>query len=182
MNLKIIFGKCILTFDEEKFKAINGVLTKKETNKINNTIYSSCGGFLLDGDVFKIDKDKDKNECITLKEVVKIEESFIPICGGIRLDKAIFKIIKDKITLIESPVALETNKEVPKSKVSFDSIEEFTIKVTNKDGEVVTPISEKEYMLNKYETYNYEAKSKNNTINGTITPKRRNNITETITF
>ncbi len=81
MNLKISFGSCVLTFDEEKFKAINGVLTKKETGKINNAIHSSCGGFLLDGDVFKIDKDKDKNKCITLKETTKITDSITPSCG-----------------------------------------------------------------------------------------------------
>lgn len=173
---------CPLNFDTEKFKFIGDILTKKETTKVNNTIQSSCGGFLLDSDIFKLDKDKENNQCITLKGTEKITDSLIPNCGGIRLDKAIFQITDNKITLVEQPVLAKTNvNEIPSAKVKFDSIEDFTVQVI-KDGEVVEPISDKEYFLEKNTTYEYEAINGENVVKGTITPKRRNNITETITF
>lgn len=170
------------SFDTEKFKFIGDTLTKKETVKINNTIQSSCGGLHLDSDIFKLDKDKQDNQCITLKETEKITDSLIPNCGGIRLDKTVFKIVGDKITLVEQPLPLKmATSEVPTAKVVFDSIEDFTVEVT-KNGETVDPVSDKEYLLEKNTTYEYTAISGENVVKGTITPKRKNNITETITF
>lgn len=173
-----ISNYCPLKFDKTKLKFIGDTLTKTETKTVKNKISSSCGGFLLDADIFKLEVDKNKNKCITLKTIEKITDSLIPNCGGIRLDKAVFNINNNEITLIEQ---IERKNDNSKSKVIFDSIEDFTIQVT-KDGNIVYPISNKEYELEKGITYQYEANNSKTTVKGTITPKRKNNITETITF
>ena len=81
--------------DETTLKVIKGVLTTPDKMKIEGeVIQSPCGGLLLDGTVFKVDK---KTKAITKKETLLVRKTIEPYCGGIKLDASAFEVDKKGI-------------------------------------------------------------------------------------
>lgn len=178
--------------DEKTLKVIDGVLTNKDAIEITDIITDIkpyCGQLKIDGTVFKLDKDKNKNNCITLKTTESITDSFTP-CQGARFDSAVFEI-KNQILSLKSGVqtmsinAIETEyKDVPMTKVTFESLDDFTIIVKDESGKVLKPIEDKIYQLERTKPYTYEATNSNQEVsNGNITTtSRQANVTKTIEF
>lgn len=171
--------------NEEKLKVIDGVLTKQDTVEVSNKGIAGCGGLVIDTDVFKFD---DKSNSLTMKEAESVAESIIAPCGGLKLDSAYFEIGEDgNVTLKEIGVDMlkaSISIDAPVTKVTFESLDDFTIVVKDVNGEVIEPIEDKVYQLERTKTYSYEAVNTNEeVINDTITTSARQaNITKTIEF
>ena len=171
--------------NEEKLKVIDGVLTKQDSVEITNKGLAGCGGLVIDTDVFKFD---DKSNSLTMKEAESVTESIIAPCGGLKLDSAYFEIGEDGnitlkeigVNMMKSPVLLN----VPVTKVTFESLDEFTIEVRDEENKIVEPIEDKMYELQKTKLYTYKAISSNDeVVDGNITTtSRQSNLTKTIEF
>lgn len=167
--------------NEEKLKVIDGVLTKQDSVEITNKGLAGCGGLMIDTDVFKFD---EKTNVLTMKEAESVTESVIAPCGGLKLDTAYFEIGEDgNVTLKEIGVDM-LKASVPMTKVTFESLDEFTIEVRDEENKIVEPIEDKVYELQKTKLYTYKATSSNNEIvDGNITTtSRQSNVTKTIEF
>lgn len=171
--------------NEEKLKVIDGVLTKQDTVEVSNKGIAGCGGLVIDTDVFKFD---DKSNSLTMKESESVTESVLAPCGGLKLDTAYFEINEDgNVTLKDVGVDMlkvSTPVNVPTTKVTFESLDEFTIEVRDEENKIVEPIEDKVYELQKTKPYTYKAISSNDeVVDGNITTtSRQSNITKTIEF
>lgn len=172
--------------DESKLKIIKGALTKQESADVTNMALIGCGGLIIDTDVFKFD---NKTHSLTVKEAESVGDTIFAPCGDLKLDTAYFEIDENgKVTLKEMIVAdmfmAKTKTNVPLTNVTFDSLDDFTITVKDENGNIVEPIKDKVYQLERTKLYSYEAVSSNNeTFNGTITTSSRQaNIIQTIEF
>lgn len=171
--------------NEEKLKVIDEVLTKQDSVEITNKGLAGCGGLMIDADVFKFD---EKTNVLTMKEAESVTESIIAPCGGLKLDTAYFEIGEDgNVTLKEIGVDMlkaSVLLNVPVTKVTFESLDEFTIEVRDEENKIVEPIEDKVYELQKTKPYTYEAISSNDeVVDGNITTtSRQSNITKTIEF
>lgn len=167
-------------FKSKTLKIIKDVLTTNEKEAIENKIKSPCGGFYLDGTVFKVDK---KTNSITKKENDSVEKTIKPYCGGILLDDAVFEL-KDGFMDLKEVMTVAEN--IPMTKITFDSLDNFSLKLMNNENEVITPLSETEsekiYNVPKNAKYSYEANNGEKVVKRTIDTTKRNNINETITF
>ena len=167
--------------NEEKLKVIDYALTKQDSIEVVNKGLAICGGLVIDTDVFKID---EKTNVLTMKEAESVTKFIVAPCGGLKLDTTYFEIGKDgNVTLKEIGVnMMKTN--APVTKVAFESLDEFTIEVRNENDEIVEPMEDKVYELQRTKPYNYQAISSNEEIvNGTITTtSRQANLIKTIEF
>ncbi len=167
--------------NEEKLKVIDYALTKQDSIEVVNKGLAICGGLVIDTDVFKID---EKTNVLTMKEAESVTKFIIAPCGGLKLDTAYFEIGKDgNVTLKEVEVnMMKTN--VPVTKVTFESLDEFTIEVRDENDEIVEPMEDKVYELQRTKPYSYQAISSNEeVVNGTITTtSRQANLIKTIEF
>lgn len=180
--------------DKETLKIIDGVLTNKDTAEITEVITNIapyCGQLKIDGTVFKIAQDKDKNNCITLQSIESVTDSFTP-CHGVRFDSSAFEFdSKKQVLSLKSVVqmlslnSIETKSiSVPITNVTFESLDDFTITVKDANGNVIEPVKDTVYQLERTKPYTYEAISSNGeVVNGTITTtSRQANVTKTIEF
>ncbi len=167
--------------NEEKLKVIDYALTKQDSIEVVNKGLAICGGLVIDTDIFKID---EKTNALTMKEAESVTKFIIAPCGGLKLDMAYFEIGKDgNVTLKEVEVnMMKTN--VPVTKVTFESLDEFTIEVKDENDEIVEPMEDKVYELQRTKSYSYQATSSNEeVVNGTITTtSRQANLIKTIEF
>ena len=171
--------------DEEKLKVIDNVLTKFDTVSVENSMVAHCGQLLLDKAVFKHAKDKNKKDCVTLVDAESVEDTIIAPCGGVRFDSKYFEVSKGKLTM-KDIVSVMLNNPIPvqTTKVIFDGLEDFDIIVKDSKGNVVEPIEDKVYNLERTKTYSYVATNdKEETVEGQITTtSRQANLTKTIEF
>lgn len=167
--------------NEEKLKVIDGALTKQNSVKITNKGLAGCGGLIIDLDVFKFD---DKTHTLTIKEAKSVLDFILAPCGGLKLDSNYFKINKDGTITLKDIEVSTMSFNVPTTKVTFESLDDFTIEVNNENGEVVEPVEDKIYQLERMKLYTYKAVNLNNEIiNGTITTtSRQANLIKTIEF
>lgn len=176
--------------NEEKLKIIDGALTKKDSIEITNKGLAGCGGLLIDVDVFKFD---EKSNSLTMKETESVTETVYAPCGGLKLDTKYFEIdkngnlsLKEEVDTIKKSIPLMENKNenILTTNVTFESLDDFTIEVKNKNGEIINPEEDKVYKLQRTKPYTYKAvNSKNEEVSGTITTTSRNlNVVKTIEF
>lgn len=170
--------------NNEKLKVIDGVLTKQDSIKILNKKIAGCGGLIIDADVFKFD---EKSNSLTMKESESVIKSVFAPCGGLKLDTEYFEISENgEVTLkevIADMMKISTNN-ISVTKVTFESLDDFTITVKDENGNTIEPIGNKVYQLERTKPYTYEAISSNDEVStGTITTTgRQTNVTKTIEF
>lgn len=172
--------------NESTLKILDNALTKQETQSVSNIAIAGCGGLLIDSDIFKFDK---KTHSITLKEAESVNEVISAPCGELKLDTVYFELDENGFVKLKEVVQVDMLAKSDTSTQSlatviFESLDDFTIVVKDENDNIVEPIEDKIYQIEKTKQYSYEAiNSSDKKISGTITATSgQSNITKTIEF